>query len=1073
MLAVVALLVTPAVAQQIVTPAGPDQAVERGRELLSRLVLNPEADARVFAALPAGEPEQLLTAVSSNAQGYQTDPAGWTEMHRALAALSELSLYRNQGFKAAVYESFQSTLYINYDQDYAQALAASERALRLGEQYAPPESQALYQGDVGRNLSRVGRGEEALVFLRRARALARSPFDGFSANNWRSIVLGELTLGRLAVARTEATRFLEGSRSAEATPIFRGYAQMAMSDVQMEEGGYEAMATSVKAALVAAGDDPNAQIVGYAAVAQLLQGVLAASVTLPYDEALALARRVAKQFPDSPVPLETFAEGAIRKRRRAAGDLDAMLRADDRALTAARIAGRPVQIAESLLDASLDYGSLNAARQAIALLEEASTLLAGELTRATYPSSEGVVHLRLMVLTNLGLSYAAAGELERAQSTWDEVIRVVNAVPPGLARQQVESSRTQALVGRAAVAELEEDFAHAAQLYQQALPLAQGKGGPSRSEILSDLARASAGAVVDPARVASIYQQAIEAAGAERNRENATTIRLAYARFLTIEGGHALPDASAAARRQLAEAAQAAADLHIAQAEWKVAFGRGLLEESDSRIEAAIAEYSAAVERFERLRGSLTLDEHRQSLVDNKAVQELYSRLVALLTRVGRSQQAWAYLERDKARSFSEMLRGRDAGPALNGMPGPLGDMERRILVLTLQASSDNAAMLRASGRDPAVVGTELRKLQSAYAVVAQQARLRAATTNRGEHLPAFEELRQQLAPSTALVEYALLPDSIAVFVGTRDGLKAIETSIDGKRLRRDLLRLRRALGTPEDAPEAETLIASVSGSLVAPIETAIAGKKHLVVVAAGAMNYVPFQVLRMRDGQQIVDRFTVTNLPSASTLPLLRTTRIGDRYLFIGALGNTAVPGWNALSGTEREARAIAAIFPGATVATGSQFTSGRVLDALQHATVVHLATHGDLDDQIPLLSSIITSPTAGENPRVTVYQLMNTRVAADLVVLSACQTATGKLLGGDEVTGLTRTLLVSGANAVVSTLWNVDDAVTADLMAAFYRGLRAGHSPAESLRAAQLSIRATHPQPAYWAPFIATARQ
>ncbi len=93
--------------------------------------------------------------------------------------------------------------------------------------------------------------------------------------------------------------------------------------------------------------------------------------------------------------------------------------------------------------------------------------------------------------------------------------------------------------------------------------------------------------------------------------------------------------------------------------------------------------------------------------------------------------------------------------------------------------------------------------------------------------------------------------------------------------------------------------------------------------------------------------------------------------------------------------------------------------------------------------------------------------------MVLSACQTATGKLLGGDEVTGLTRTLLVSGANAVVSTLWNVDDAVTADLMAAFYRGLRAGHSPAESLRAAQLSIRATHPQPAYWAPFIATARQ
>jgi CHAT domain-containing protein len=309
------------------------------------------------------------------------------------------------------------------------------------------------------------------------------------------------------------------------------------------------------------------------------------------------------------------------------------------------------------------------------------------------------------------------------------------------------------------------------------------------------------------------------------------------------------------------------------------------------------------------------------------------------------------------------------------------------------------------------------------------------------------------------------------VFVITNTAIQQVVVPVDGKRLRRDLLRLRRALGSPATTPEAEQLIASVSAPLVTSIEPHLAGLSHLIVIAAGAMNYVPFQVLRLEDGRQIVDAFAVSNLPSASTIPLLHATAIDGRSVFVGALGTVAVPGWSPLPGTAREAEAVATFYPGARTAIGTDFTSSRVLGALRQDDLVHLATHGDLDDQSPLFSAVITSPAAGESARVALFQLMDTPVKSELVVLSACQTATGKLLGGDEVTGLTRTLLLAGANAVVSTLWNIDDEVTAMLMRAFHRELKGGKSAADALRVASLELRKTHPDPAHWAPFVVTA--
>jgi CHAT domain-containing protein len=98
--------------------------------------------------------------------------------------------------------------------------------------------------------------------------------------------------------------------------------------------------------------------------------------------------------------------------------------------------------------------------------------------------------------------------------------------------------------------------------------------------------------------------------------------------------------------------------------------------------------------------------------------------------------------------------------------------------------------------------------------------------------------------------------------------------------------------------------------------------------------------------------------------------------------------------------------------------------------------------------------------------------KLRARLVVLSACETGLGKLRGGDEITGLTRTFLTAGADTVVASLWQVSDDSTAMLMEEFYRQMEGGLTPAAALRESALAVRAKYPHPFYWAPFVVTGR-
>jgi CHAT domain-containing protein len=145
-----------------------------------------------------------------------------------------------------------------------------------------------------------------------------------------------------------------------------------------------------------------------------------------------------------------------------------------------------------------------------------------------------------------------------------------------------------------------------------------------------------------------------------------------------------------------------------------------------------------------------------------------------------------------------------------------------------------------------------------------------------------------------------------------------------------------------------------------------------------------------------------------------------------------------------------------------------------LSQFRILHVVTHGVLDDQQPELSGLVLSQVDGSarsiDGFVSLADIYKLRAPLDLVVLSACHTALGQNLRGEGLIGLTRGFMYAGASGVVASLWQVDDRATAELMKYFYTNmLQRGMGPAAALRAAQNEIR-SQPKwssPYYWAGF------
>ena len=253
------------------------------------------------------------------------------------------------------------------------------------------------------------------------------------------------------------------------------------------------------------------------------------------------------------------------------------------------------------------------------------------------------------------------------------------------------------------------------------------------------------------------------------------------------------------------------------------------------------------------------------------------------------------------------------------------------------------------------------------------------------------------------------------------------------------------------------------------PLEPLLGGASRVLIVAHGTLHYLPFAVLRGADGKLLVERYGLRFLPGASVLKFLRPSATGASLLALGNpdLGDARLD----LNFAGEEARAVSGLFPDARLLLRQEASETNFRKAAGSFRRIHVASHGSFRADAPLASGLYLARDAENDGLLTVGELYDLSLSADLVTLSACETGLGKVVNGDDIVGLNRGFLYAGARSVVASLWSVEDQATSRLMQAFYRNL-GKLDKVEALRQAQLSTRTAFPHPFYWAAFQLTGR-
>lgn len=257
-----------------------------------------------------------------------------------------------------------------------------------------------------------------------------------------------------------------------------------------------------------------------------------------------------------------------------------------------------------------------------------------------------------------------------------------------------------------------------------------------------------------------------------------------------------------------------------------------------------------------------------------------------------------------------------------------------------------------------------------------------------------------------------------------------------------------------------------------------LAPTSRIIFIPHESLFLVPFAALQDSSGNYLIEKHTILTAPSIQVLSLTKKKQQLTSGKGAIVVGNPTMPrvGFNtnkppqklpSLPHAEAEAIAIAQLLNTEPL-TGDQATKVAVLQQIERARIVHLATHGILDDVegLGVPGVIALAPSNGDSGLLTASEIFKLRLNAELVVLSACNTARGRITG-DGVIGLSRSFIAAGVPSVVVSLWSVSGESTANLMAEFYRQMQLTPDIAQALRKAMLVTLVKHPNPVDWAAF------
>ncbi|MDJ1180496.1 CHAT domain-containing protein [Roseofilum sp. BLCC_M91] len=319
-----------------------------------------------------------------------------------------------------------------------------------------------------------------------------------------------------------------------------------------------------------------------------------------------------------------------------------------------------------------------------------------------------------------------------------------------------------------------------------------------------------------------------------------------------------------------------------------------------------------------------------------------------------------------------------------------------------------------------------------------------------------------------------LQPTGVLIWVVKPNGeitFKQVAISEDRGRLDNLVQRVRGNLVRGRVTAEQPRQFTDLYQSLIAPISRELPNDPNARVtfIPQDTLFLIPFAAIPDGEGQFLIDRHTILTAPSIQVLEFTRSQQQSLDHSIRAALvvGNPTMPDdLSSLPGAEIEAQAIAKKL-NISPLIGNQATESAVTGRMGGARLIHLATHGLLDDQQSgFLGSLSFTPEANTNGYLESREIIALQLNAELVVLSACDTGRGEITG-DGVLGLSRAFIAAGTSSIVVSLWKVPDDPTGLLMQSFYQNLQNGLDKAQALRQAMLKTRQEYPNPFNWGAF------
>jgi CHAT domain-containing protein/tetratricopeptide (TPR) repeat protein len=696
-------------------------------------------------------------------------------------------------------------------------------------------------------------------------------------------------------------------------------------------------------------------------------------------------------------------------------------------------------------------------------------------------------------LNNVSMIYRALGNYKLALEASQRSLAISEAIGDKTVTSYAleEIGRLHAQVG---------EHAQALECYRKSLALAEQTG--VKVEIAMRLQSVGNGyrRLGDHSQAAEYYQRSLALAESIVVPYTAIVCRFMLAQLYLQQGRAA--EALELAERAVDQARQIGAHKDY----WQALLIAGSAARALKQPAVARQRFEEAISEIEIARAQLAAGEREQAaFFENRF--DPYIQMVMLLVEQGRAAEAFSFVERAKARVLLDVLQSGKTG-INKALSAAEQEQERRLRGEMTTLNSQLRRTTQTGQPEPARVNELKASLQKArLAYEAFQSQLYAAhpelKVRRGEAQPLkLEEAAALTDANVALLEYIVAEEATYLFALTKAAgqggvnLQVYPLAVNRKELAGLVETFRQKLAARDF--EYRESARRLHDLLLKPAQAQLQGKQHIVIVPDLELWDLPFQALLTGANRHLIEEHAVSYAPSLTVLREMITQRrkraASGGAASLLALGNPTLgketveratlafrdEKLDPLPEAEREAKTLAALYGAAQskVFVGADAREDRAKAEAGKFKVLHFATHGILNDAAPLYSHLVLAQgDANEDGLLEAWELLNLDLQADLAVLSACETARGRVGAGEGMIGLSWALFVAGVPTTVVSQWKTGSASTAQLMIEFHRQLKPALASqkteltrAGAMRAAALKLLAAKEtrHPFYWAGFV-----